>query len=36
MLAFEYGGVGPKFEWRSDPQVIEEQATRLYQLSKDI
>jgi broad specificity phosphatase PhoE len=35
-MPFEYGGIGPKFEWRSDPQVIEEQASRLYQLIKDL
>jgi uncharacterized protein (UPF0276 family) len=31
MLAFEYGGVGEKFSWRSDMAVIAEQAPRLYQ-----
>ncbi len=30
MLAFEYGGVGEKFAWRSDPQVIETQGQRLW------
>ncbi len=30
MLAFEYGGVGEKFAWRSDQTVIAEQAPRLY------
>jgi uncharacterized protein (UPF0276 family) len=30
-LAFEYGGVGEKFAWRSDPTVIAEQVPRLYQ-----
>jgi hypothetical protein len=29
MLAFEYGGVGEPFEWRSDPSVMVEQAPRL-------
>ncbi len=29
LLAFEYGGVGDKFEWRSDPQVIASQLPRL-------
>jgi uncharacterized protein (UPF0276 family) len=24
MLAFEYGGIGSEFEWRSDPEVIAE------------
>jgi uncharacterized protein (UPF0276 family) len=31
MLAFEYGGVGEKFAWRSDATVIAEQAPLLYQ-----
>jgi uncharacterized protein (UPF0276 family) len=30
MLAFEYGGVGEKFDWRSDTTVIAEQAPLLY------
>ncbi len=29
LLAFEYGGVGPVFEWRSDPQVIADQVPQL-------
>ncbi len=32
IVAFEYGGVGPIFEWRSDPAVIAEQVPRLYDL----
>ena len=36
MLAFEYGGVGETFEWRSDPQVIADQLPRLYQLVNPI
>ena len=35
-LAFEYGGVGPLFEWRSRADVIAEQAPRLYQLAKSV
>jgi uncharacterized protein (UPF0276 family) len=35
MLAFEYGGVGTKFAWRSDAQVISQQAPRLRQLIED-
>ncbi|OGO42157.1 MAG: hypothetical protein A2W36_05305 [Chloroflexi bacterium RBG_16_58_14] len=31
LLAFEYGGVGKKFEWRSDPQVIAAQVPQLAQ-----
>jgi len=30
LLAFEYGGVGEPFDWRSDPQVIAEQVPELY------
>ncbi len=33
-LAFEYGGVGEKFAWRSEEAVIAEQAPRLYQLAQ--
>lgn len=29
VVAFEYGGVRPVFEWRSDPRVLEEQVPRL-------
>ena len=32
MLAFEYGGVGRKFEYRSDPIPMAEQVPRLYRL----
>lgn len=32
MLAFEYGGVGERFAWRSDAHVIATQAPRLYDL----
>jgi uncharacterized protein (UPF0276 family) len=34
LLAFEYGGIGEKFTWRSDPQVIAAQVPRLYQYTK--
>jgi uncharacterized protein len=34
VMAFEYGGIGPMFENRSDPSVIAEQASRLYQLAQ--
>lgn len=30
LLAFEYGGVGEKFEWRSDPSIIAGQVPRLF------
>jgi len=30
LLAFEYGGVGEKFTWRSDAREIERQARKLY------
>jgi uncharacterized protein len=36
MLAFEYGGVGELFEWRSDPQVIAGQVPRLYEMAKRV
>lgn len=35
-MAFEYGGVGERFAWRSDEAVIAEQAPRLYQLAKSV
>ncbi len=35
-LAFEYGGIGEKFVWRSEESVIAEQAPRLYQLAKSV
>jgi uncharacterized protein (UPF0276 family) len=34
LLAFEYGGVGEPFKWRSNPQVMAEQVPRLYRLVK--
>lgn len=36
LLAFEYGGVGDKFDWRSDPLVIETQVPRLYDLTHSL
>lgn len=30
-VAFEYGGVGPVFAWRSDIEVLREQLPRLYE-----
>ena len=35
-MAFEYGGVGEQFAWRSDERVIAEQAPRLYELAKSV
>lgn len=32
LVAFEYGGVGPRFEWRSDLDVLAEQLPRLCHL----
>ena len=32
LLAFEYSGIGEKFGWRSNGQVIESQCRRLYNL----
>ncbi|MBE3590382.1 MAG: DUF692 family protein [Firmicutes bacterium] len=34
VLACEYGGVGPVFEWRSDPSVMAEQFPRLCALAR--
>lgn len=31
LLAFEYGGVGDVFAWRTDPQVMQEQVPLLYE-----
>lgn len=31
-LAFEYGGIGPTFEWRSESSVIEAQVPRLFRM----
>jgi uncharacterized protein len=36
MLAFEYGGVGWKFSWRSDAHVIETHCRKLYSLVNEI
>lgn len=36
MLAFEYGGVGEIFEWRSEPEVIRTQVPRLYQMVHEL
>jgi uncharacterized protein (UPF0276 family) len=36
IMAFEYGGIGPKFEWRSDPVVMAAQVPRLYALAHAI
>ncbi|MDE2749135.1 MAG: DUF692 family protein [Chloroflexota bacterium] len=35
-LAFEYGGVGERFAWRSEAAVMAAQAPRLYQLAKSV
>jgi uncharacterized protein (UPF0276 family) len=35
VVAFEYGGIGEKFAWRSDPDVIREQGRRLWHLIKE-
>lgn len=36
LLAFEYGGTGEKFAWRSDPTVIETQLPVLWQKVKEM
>jgi hypothetical protein len=35
VLAFEYGGIGPLMEWRSDERVLAEQVPRLAGLAYD-
>jgi uncharacterized protein (UPF0276 family) len=36
LLAFEYGGVGREFEWRSKPDVIQEQVPKLLEQVKKV
>lgn len=36
LLAFEYGGIGPAFEWRCNPVVIAKQVPMLYQRVCDL
>jgi len=36
MVAFEYGGIGEPFKWRSRREVIEEQVPRLYDMVHDV
>ena len=36
IMAFEYGGVGERFAWRSETDVIAEQAPRLYALAQSV
>ncbi len=36
VTAFEYGGVGPGFEWRSEASVIAEQVPRLRKLTAEV
>ena len=35
-MAFEYGGLGDKFAWRSESAVIAAQAPRLYEMAKSV
>jgi len=35
-MAFEYGGVGKRFAWRSDADVIAAQVPRLYELARSV
>lgn len=35
-MAFEYGGIGELFAWRSDADVIAAQAPRLYELARSV
>jgi len=34
LMAFEYGGVGTEFEWRSDPNVIVKQVPKILERIK--
>lgn len=34
VVALEYGGVGPSFEWRSDEEILEKQIPILYNIVK--
>ena len=36
LLAFEYGGIGPVFSWRSEPAVLREQLPRLAELATGV
>jgi uncharacterized protein (UPF0276 family) len=36
LLSFEYGGVGERFAWRSDIDVLAEQVPRLYDISPSL
>lgn len=36
VMAFEYGGIGPNFEWRSEADVIAAQVPRLYELAHSV
>jgi uncharacterized protein len=35
-ISLEYGGTGPKFEWRSDIKVLERQLKRIKQISSKV
>jgi uncharacterized protein (UPF0276 family) len=35
IIAFEYGGVGEGFHWRTDPEVIAEQVPRMHDMVED-
>jgi len=35
-MTFEYGGLGPMYEYRSEAKVISRQAPRLYELAKSV
>jgi len=36
IFAFEYGGIGPKFDWRTDKAVIAEQVPRLRKMMDEV
>lgn len=35
-IGFEYGGLGEKFAWRCDPEVLRQQVPRLREMVKDV
>ncbi len=35
VLALEYGGIGPIYEWRSESTILEKQISRIRKLTKD-
>jgi uncharacterized protein len=36
IIAFEYGGIGSTFVWRTDPEVLKSQVPVLYEMLRDV